>query len=202
MQTYLVWNGKGGVGKTTITLTLAAAFSNAGLAVSVLDLDSEQQSSFQAGQRLKELGLANFSVASHPSKLAPCQILLIDTPPQASNATLRTALEFVRQNNQGRIVVAMPPAILDFRATLKALASTALSKDTHCRLLMNRVRTQSTYGKQTAREEFAKNLDIPMLSGFMKERSCYQRLSTEGWSALTKDALAEVDAIKTELMLS
>jgi len=202
MQTYLVWNGKGGVGKTTITLTLAAAFSNAGLAVSVLDLDTEQQSSFQAGQRLKEQGLANFSVASDPSKLDPCQILLIDTPPQASNATLRMALEFVRQNEQGRIVVAMPPTMLDFRATVKALASTSLSKDTHCRLLMNRVKTQSAYGKQGAREEFAKNLGIPLLRGFMKERSCYQKLVMAGWPALTPDAIAEIDAIKTELLLS
>jgi chromosome partitioning protein len=88
---------KGGVGKTTLTKTLATAATNAGLNVLVLDMDTQQNATNWARRREKQhkpLPLARFITEQDlPAELqraasAGCDLVLIDTPPGRSSEAL------------------------------------------------------------------------------------------------------------------
>jgi chromosome partitioning protein len=49
MKTIAIYHNKGGVGKTTTTINLAAAFSRKGLKVLIIDLDSQANTTYAAG---------------------------------------------------------------------------------------------------------------------------------------------------------
>lgn len=84
MKIIAVAHQKGGVGKTTLVLNLAACFADQGIQVAVLDTDV--QGSLAGIQHdLKGITFVayNGDLSSLPS--LPYQILLIDTPPYLTN---------------------------------------------------------------------------------------------------------------------
>jgi chromosome partitioning protein len=81
---------KGGVGKSTLTRSLAVAAAEAGLNVLVLDMDAQQSSKQWRDRRAAPLPLVSFTTEIDlPRELdrarnAGCELVLIDTPPARS----------------------------------------------------------------------------------------------------------------------
>lgn len=193
MKTFIICNSKGGVGKTTVSLLLAMTFARSNMPVAVLDLDNVQRSSLKRG---KDLGLV---VATHAADLPEVQYLVVDTPPHLTNSMLKVACESVRSEQDGRIVLVMPPTMLDFEATLPALQELGLASNPSARLLYNKVATQSHFGRR--RDSFGAALpELQQLPTFLTRRSCYERAMVDGLAALSKDARNELDAVVMQLL--
>lgn len=90
MKTLAIAMQKGGVGKSTLTRSLAVQAANAGLNVLVLDMDNQQSTSQWAERRAAELPLVRFATEIDLPKLlkqaeeAGCDLVVIDTPPARS----------------------------------------------------------------------------------------------------------------------
>jgi chromosome partitioning protein len=97
MRTITISINKGGVGKTTLTKSLASAAAKAGLNILVLDMDT-QQNAINWGRRRekqsKPLPLVRFTTEQDlPAELeraanAGCHVVLIDTPPGRSSEAM------------------------------------------------------------------------------------------------------------------
>lgn len=90
-----VANQKGGVGKTTTTLTLAHLLSLEGEDVAVVDLDAPGPNRLTgasaAERRAKAVGIRAYTIDTLPDELP--QYVVIDCPPDAANEDLKAALE-------------------------------------------------------------------------------------------------------------
>jgi chromosome partitioning protein len=81
---------KGGVGKSTLTRSIAVAAAEAGLNVLVLDMDTQQSTKQWRDRRASPLPLVSFTTEIDlPRELdrarqAGCELVLIDTPPARS----------------------------------------------------------------------------------------------------------------------
>lgn len=194
MKTFVICNTKGGTGKTTTALLLALSFQRHGTATAVLDLNGEQRTATMRGTAL------GLNVCTEASGLPSCQILLIDTAPQLSDASLRAACKYVTDPSQGSIVVVMRPTVIDFEATLAATKRLKLLGNPAVRLLFNQVRTSSFYGKN--RDIFAQGLGITPLKSFLRQRSCYEAVMEQGWGAMKRrpEAQADILSLQAELM--
>lgn len=91
MRTIAVTINKGGVGKTTLTKSLATAATSAGLNVLILDMDTQENASSWGQRRIKQnerpLPLARFTTERGLSEElkraedAGCNVVFLDTPP-------------------------------------------------------------------------------------------------------------------------
>ena len=97
MKTIAISINKGGVGKTTMTKTLAVAATEAGLNVLVLDADTQMNSTNwgrRRGQQNMMLPLVKFTTEQDLSgeiqkaSKAKCDLVLIDTPPGRSSEAM------------------------------------------------------------------------------------------------------------------
>jgi chromosome partitioning protein len=90
---------KGGVGKSTLTRSLAVAATEAGLNVLALDMDTQQSTSQWKSRREATLPLVRFTTEIDlPAELerarqAGCDLVVIDTPP-ARSTEAPAAVEF------------------------------------------------------------------------------------------------------------
>lgn len=193
MKIFVMANPKGGSGKSSTCLSLALAFAEAQVKIAILDLDNRQLSSWSHGQAL---GLPVFRKGDD---LPECQVLLIDTAGYFESSELAAACDYVRDPSMGRIIVPMQANFMDFDATLKALEPLRLPSNPAARLLFTRIKKTSSLAKQ--RDKFAARVGLPVLNSVMTERPCYQSAVRAGWSALTDEAQAELNALKTELLL-
>lgn len=89
MKTIAVTINKGGAGKTMISRSLATAAARAGLAVLIIDMDTQQNSTSWRRRRPDEeqLPLVQFTTENdleetlRRARLADCDLVIIDTPP-------------------------------------------------------------------------------------------------------------------------
>jgi chromosome partitioning protein len=83
---------KGGAGKTMISRSLATAAANAGLAVLILDMDTQQNSTSWRRRRPDEIPLPLVQLTTENdleetllrARAAECDLIIIDTPPGRS----------------------------------------------------------------------------------------------------------------------
>ncbi|WP_198033216.1 ParA family protein, partial [Methylosinus sp. PW1] len=95
MLTLAITINKGGVGKTTLTKHIAAAATDAGLNVMILDMDTQQNATNWAKRRKnkhgRDLPVVKFITENdltdeqRKAEQAGCDLLLIDTPPGRSS---------------------------------------------------------------------------------------------------------------------
>ena len=89
MKTIAVTINKGGAGKTMISRSLATAAARAGLAVLIIDMDTQQNSTSWRRRRPEEeqLPIVQFTTENdleetlRRARLANCDLVIIDTPP-------------------------------------------------------------------------------------------------------------------------
>lgn len=99
MKTIAIVMQKGGVGKSTVTRSLAVAAAKAGLNVLTLDMDAQQSTTQWAERRVEQLPLVRFVTEIELPKVlkqaeeAGCDVAIIDTPP-ARSTEAPAAVEF------------------------------------------------------------------------------------------------------------
>ena len=183
MLSLLVCNGKGGVGKSTLTVLLALALARAQKRVALQDLDPQAT----AGDWLRRLdGGGGVLPYPLPPGDAAAEILLVDTPG-------RSELE-AHIGGLPRAHLCIVPTTTTLGDQQVAKATIALVRrhqpGTTVKLLFNRVNAQARDARSL--DEFARALDCPRLRNVVHDRKCYAYAQAQGWDALTPEAEREV----------
>jgi chromosome partitioning protein len=182
-----VCNGKGGIGKTTVSLSLALAFSQSGHKVGFIDRDNQGTFS-KIVEGFPEVGNAELG--------GDYDVILIDTPPRPP----QEAQEIIKSVKEADVVVLVSsPYPVDLWTTLdtaKIILENARNPQ-KVRILFNKIRPGTIWSREvtTIREK----IGLPTFSTMLTLRECFSRLPLLGWPALEKAAREEVIKIALEI---
>jgi chromosome partitioning protein len=182
MRTIALINQKGGVGKTTVALHLAAAFWQRGENVLILDLDPQASASEWHDAREAELPHVE---SVQPARLAKVMeqakeigtgLLILDTAPHAES----TALEAARAADL--VLVPCQPSIMDLRAMRKTVDLLNLVK-VPAFAVLNSVPSFGTVADEAA-EMIQEGLGLSVCPSRLGDRVAYNRCLITGQTAL------------------
>lgn len=188
---------KGGVGKSTLTRSLAVAAANAGMNVLALDMDA-QQSTNQWGQRREaQLPLVQFVTEIDLAKVldkarsAGCELVLIDTPP-ARSSEAPAAVEMAD--------LVLIPCTADIEAFEQLPRTARLARTTGkpAAAVLTLATPNSRSEEEAARGVFAA-IGVPMAPAIIHRLKVHRDASREGLSAQELEpagkAAAEIAAL-------
>jgi chromosome partitioning protein len=172
MQKIVVINSKGGSGKTTVSVNLAASLAACGERTALLDLDPQASSMRWLKQRPKDLppiaGIAGFRSDSNLTRSfqltppADTTALVLDTPAGLDRRGLEAA-------TRGADAILMPvmSSDIDIHAATHCIADLLLgskteSRSRHFGIIANRVKPNTRGGRRL--ERFLGNFDIPVVA--------------------------------------
>ena len=163
-------NGKGGTGKTTLTVLLAHALAEAGKRVAILDLDP--QATATAWLRECESG----KVAKYESG-SEYDAVFVDTPPRLD------ALAPALASCSVAVLVCSPsPADLWTTRDTAAAIRDKLPKAARLRLLFNGVQAHTVLSRELP--DLAERIGVKALTSTISRRQCYQHAALLGWRGL------------------
>jgi len=173
-------NGKGGVGKTTCSTLIAAAFQDARQRVSVDDRDPQLSSTTAASIFDIPLGEQG-------------DIVIIDTAPSVH---MPSTLDAIRTADL--VVLVTTPSPLDLATT----ASTArwIDAERHggeTRLLFNLVQTNNRFFDEMP--VMAREIPFPAFQHCLIRRTAFQVAQLGGWKSLPKSCRIEVIELAMEI---
>lgn len=172
INTTLVINTKGGVGKTTVTTNLASYFAANDVATTILDYDPQGSSVHWIRQRPKSAATIHAASAAPASGTAlrsrskyiphDTRQLIIDAPAGASRLQLQEML-----NRTDRILVPVAPSAIDIHATANFIKDLLLmgrirARNIKLAVVANRVRASGAVYEPL--ERFVTSLGMPMLT--------------------------------------
>jgi chromosome partitioning protein len=172
---------KGGVGKSTLTRSLAVAATEAGLNVLALDMDAQQSITQWAERRNKPLPAVRFSTEIELPKLlrqaenAGCDLIIIDTPP-ARSSEAPAAVEAA-----DLVLVPCTPDIEAFEQ-LPRTARLARTTGKPAAAVLTMVQPNSQNEEKVAQEVFAA-IGIPMAAAILHRFKVHRDASREGVTA-------------------
>ena len=178
-------NGKGGSGKTTVSILLGCALAEAGKAVAIEDTDPQRT----ATQWVEALGnvLRLGGAASHGD-------LIIDTPPRLDSPAVISAVRAADV-----IIVPTSPSPADLftsRDTVDLLRrENALSRT---RLLFNQVQPGTLLSRDL--DDFAGRIGLEPLKSRIQRRQAYQHAVISGWKSLPAEARDEIFRVALEVV--
>lgn len=184
----LVCNGKGGTGKTTVSVLLAAALAHAGKRVALLDLDPQ-------GTARKWIRQCGDLLLTEYAKGGDYDAVFIDTAPRLD--TLSNALPGC---NVALLVASPSPADLWTTQDTVAMLRTRLPQDVPLRLLFNGVQGNTLLSRDLA--SLAQRIGVEALPSVLSRRQCYQYAAVLGWPALDVAARQAVNQIALEVLSS
>jgi chromosome partitioning protein len=182
--TITLCNGKGGSGKTTLTILLGSAMAEAGHHVGILDTDPQKT----ATRWIEEIGgLTLFEEGKAYTAV------LIDTPPRLE------CQEFTDAVSRADITIVVsspsPADLFTSRDTVAVLEQLGAKGRAH--LLFNQVQAGTILSREL--EEMAERIGLPTLKNRMQRRQVYQHAVLMGWPSLGPEARAEVLRIALEI---
>ena len=185
-MTVTLCNGKGGSGKTTLTILIASALVEAGHDVAVLDTDPQQT----ATRWISEVGSSGLKLATNGIKYSA---LLIDTPPRLDSPQVTDA---IRRGDVIIVVTSSSPADLftsrDTVALLKR--ENALGRS---RLLFNQIQPATILSRDL--DDLAERIGLLALKNKLHRRQAYQHAVLLGWKALSGEAREEILKVALEI---
>jgi len=174
----LLCNGKGGTGKTTMTVLLAHALAEAGKRVAIQDRDPQGT----ASKWLKRIENKTVSLYDHAAQY---DAVFTDTPPHLTSLTPTIATCSVA-------VLVCSPSPADIWTTLDTAEAIRphLPAKSRLRILFNGVLTNTVLARELP--EIAKQIGVKPLSTIITRRQCYQHAALYGWTALDQAAREEM----------
>ncbi|HEU4352197.1 MAG TPA: ParA family protein [Burkholderiales bacterium] len=205
MRTTLVINPKGGSGKTTIAVNLAAAFAAEGIPTTLMDYDPQHSSLAWLASRpphAPRIHAANGAPAKYRQLRsfgmyvpAPTRHLIIDSPAGASGALVHEMVE-----RSDCILVPIVPSVIDIRATdsfLHALLAIPRVRAgrTCVGIVANKVRASMPYQPFLG---FVESLEVKLV-GRLLDSDTYLRAAESGAGIFDMDP-AQTGAERRQLM--
>jgi len=157
-------NGKGGVGKTTCSMLIAAALQDAGQSVSLDDRDPQQSATTAAGI----FGIPTGTGGG---------IVIVDTAPAITHPGTLDAIQ-----TADLVVLVTTPSPLDLATTAATAQRIQAGRSGPTRLLFNLVQTNNRFFNDMT--EIAKEIPFPTFKNFLVRRTAYQTAQLYGWRAL------------------
>lgn len=188
MTTIAFANGKGGAGKTTVTMCVAMALSGAGKRVAVADRDPQGTSLIWT----RQVATANGPFIYEPGQLY--DVILIDTPPRLDSPEVRSAIE---QADKTILVTSPSPTDLWTTRATADLVAAIRGPNSRIALLFNQVQTGTVLCREL--DHLAEKVGVKPLFNNIRRRQCYQHASILGWSALPLRAQEEIIAIVSDI---
>lgn len=179
-------SGKGGVGKSTLTLLFSAALSKVGRNVAIKDLDP-QHSITNWLQSSDDCGTLAVEGQNY-------DIEVIDLPPRLDDpSVIRTISE------ADRVIIPCTPSPADMVAG-KATAEVVrhyLKPGAQAYLCFNMVQRGTTLSSHVSR--LAEDIELPALKSHLTRRQCYQHAVVLGWKGLDSAAREELLKLVLEI---
>lgn len=207
-----ITNAKGGCGKTTISMQLAAAFAGRDYSVLVVDADPAGAASEWAASAEDErpfpapvIGLAGAGSKIHREVrrfVEQYDFIVIDCPPAADSPIPRSALLV-----SDLALIPIIPSPLDLRASkdIRQLIRDieVVNEALVPRLVVNQLTPNSILGRETL--EILPEFGIPVLATHIAQRAIYRQSAVYGqtvfdFSPRATAAIEEVDALATEVL--
>jgi len=199
---FSIANQKGGTGKTTLSMNLAAGLANKGR-VLIVDADPQGSASQWSGLSTddKPFPVSVISVGGQLKRevgrfAKDYDFIVIDCPPTIETGVMQSALEV----SESAIIPVLPSPI-DLWASIRIVETIELAKIRNRNLkpyiVVNQLEPRSALSKamQEALEEF----DIPPLQSGIRRRAAYRNAAMDGLSVycIGKRGEAAVDEIES-----
>jgi chromosome partitioning protein len=180
MATHIAFvNGKGGVGKTTCAMLIAAALKEASQTITIDDRDPQRSATTAAG-------IFGMTVGGEG------QIVIMDTAPSiyhpATLDAIRTA-DFV--------VLVTTPSPLDLATTAATANLIRAERKGPTQVLFNLVQTNNRFFDEMP--GIAKELPFPSFKNFIVRRTAYQTAQLQGWRSIPAAYREDVVRVAMEL---
>ena len=182
MQVIAIVNQKGGVGKTTIALHLATAFTQHDCGVVILDLDPQASSAawkdyrkadFPAVQSIQPVRLKR---VLEECRLIGADIVILDTAPHSDGPALEAA------RSADLILIPTLPSIIDLRAMGKTAELLKMANAARVFALLNNVPAQ-TSDADAAAAFIPEEYGLAVAPVRLGARMIYKRSLVEGQTA-------------------
>jgi len=182
----LLCNGKGGTGKTTLTVLLAHALAEAGKQVAVLDRDPQ-------GTASKWVQSCEGGKVLLYQRGKEYDAVFIDSAPR-----LDSLPDVVRLCDVAVIVSSPSPTDLWTSQQTAETVSKHLTGSSRMRLLFNGVMPNTLLSRELP--DLAQRINAQALKTTIGRRQCYQHAALLGWKALSTDAREELFKAAIEIV--
>lgn len=182
MLTLAMVSQKGGVGKSTLSIHLAVAFTHAGKNVALLDLDPQTSATEWSDVREADFPHVQSIQASQLTKVMGqmrdigADIIILDTAPHAE----ATALAAARAADL--VLIPCRPSIVDIRAMQKTIDMLSIVK-VPAFAVLNAVQHSSLSSASEAEKTISRVLGLPVAPVMLHERIVYSRCLITGQTA-------------------
>ncbi|MEI8194337.1 MAG: ParA family protein [Phycisphaerae bacterium] len=182
-HTIAIINGKGGVGKTTVSLLLALALQQVQRDVVLLDRDPQKSATTFA----ENMGLR---VVDEMPANGP--LVIIDTPPNLQHLETHLAIR-----TADLVILITTPSPTDIGATAATAAMIGQERSGRTLILFNRVQASNRFADTLT--AITAKLPFPALQHVLYQRTAYQVAQLAGWRAVSAIARFELAQMMIEL---
>jgi chromosome partitioning protein len=182
MYTIALINQKGGCGKTTVALSLAVAFQQAGQPTVILDLDPQASATEWHDARadknphVENINPSRLSITVEKVRELGAEILILDTAPHSESTSLQAA------RIADLVLIPCQPSIMDLRAMTKTIELMKLVQ-VPCFAVLNGVQHHSLSAATAAEKTIERTLGLAVAPVRLGERVAYSRCLIAGQAA-------------------
>lgn len=173
-----VINGKGGVGKTTTAVNLAAVFAE-NQRVLLVDSDPQGSASWWVDRNPDQWHL-DVSKENKPDRLQNLRqmddydLIVVDTPPALRSQALKAVLQIADY-----VVLPTPPAPMDLSALIETVQSAIMPVEVSHRVLLTKVDSRSLRESIDAQNTLIE-LGIPVCHAFVRDYKAHEQAVLAG----------------------